>query len=125
MQSNRTTPSPAASNTPMTVVAVLLGFLVLDRIAAPSGSLGPSEASAQVRSVRSGGLNPEPTPPADARANPAEDRVQMIAELKNISQRLERLEATIAKGLSVKVTDMPEMKLPKSLEAKLNQGTGN
>lgn len=124
MQPIRTS-SSATSNTPMTVVAVLLGFLVLDRVASPSGVLGPSEASAQVRSVRSGGLNPEPAPPTDTRSNPAEDRVQMIAELKNISQRLERLEATIAKGLSVKVTDMPEMKLPKSLEARLNQGTGN
>lgn len=121
-------PHRNAPNTLTVVTAVLLGFLVLDRIAAPSGtgSFGPSQASAQVRSVKSGtpAAGPEEEP-SDSRISAADQRKQMIAELRAISQRLDRVEAVLSKGIQVKVTDMPEMKLPKSLEARLNERSGN
>ncbi len=129
---SNTTGPRTNSNGSLTVIAILLGFLVLDRAAGPAGrggGLGPAEASAQVRSVSSGpgssagkSLEDEPT---DGRVNPADQRKQMIAELRNISQRLDRLESVISKGLTVKVTDMPEMKLPKALEARLGEKSGN
>lgn len=111
------------------LIAVLLGFLILDRIAAPSGVLAPSQAGAQVHSVKSA---PSSTPArgpedeaSDSRISAADQRKQIIAELRAIQQRMDRFEAVLSKGISVKVTDMPEMKLPKSLEAKLNERTGN
>lgn len=121
-----------SSRGPLTVIAVLLGFLVLDRGTSPAGksALGPSSASAQVRSVTGGGGGAHSAPPgeeesSDGRVNPADQRKQMITELRSISQRLDRIEAVLSKGLSVKVTDMPEMRLPKALEAKLSERSGN
>ncbi|MBL8963680.1 MAG: hypothetical protein KF787_00705 [Phycisphaeraceae bacterium] len=119
------------ANAPALLIAAALAVVIMDR---PSGSpwdppsLGPSQAVAQVRSVGGGGSGAGAAyqeEPADARVNPADQRKQMIAELRAISQRLDRLEATIAKGLTVKVTDMPEMRLPKSLEARLTERSGN
>jgi len=56
----------------------------------------------------------------DGRVSAAEQRKVMIAELKNISSRLDRIDAAMAKGLSVRVTEMPEMRLPKALENRLD-----
>jgi hypothetical protein len=41
----------------------------------------------------------------------AEQRKVMIAELRSLSSRIERVESVLAKGISVKVTDMPPVKL--------------
>jgi hypothetical protein len=46
-------------------------------------------------------------------------RKEIIAELRQMNGRLERLESRMAQGLSVKVTDMPAMKLPAELRAAL------
>ena len=44
---------------------------------------------------------------AAGRISAAEQRKEMITQLRNISARLEHLESTIAKGISVKVTQLP------------------
>lgn len=84
----------------LTVVAVLLGLGLMERLAngpsvalaAPQRSAGPDEG---------GGL-----------LSAAEQRKTIIAELKRISAQLEALDARLKNGISVKVTDMPEIKLP-------------
>lgn len=47
-------------------------------------------------------------------ASAAEQRKQMIAQLTSIEKKIERMDATLAKG--IKVTDMPELKLPTELK---------
>lgn len=42
----------------------------------------------------------------------AEQRKQIISELREMSQRIGSVEGLLKKGLSVKVTDMPPLKLP-------------
>jgi hypothetical protein len=41
----------------------------------------------------------------------AEQRKVIIAELRGMTSRMERLESVLAKGISVKVTDMPAVRL--------------
>lgn len=121
-------PARFASHAPVLLAAAALAVVVLDRPSTPSwdgSGFGPSQAWAQVRSVGGGSNAVYQEEPVDARVNPADQRKQMIAELRAISQRLDRLEATLAKGLTVKVSDMPEMRLPKSLEARLTERSGN
>ncbi|MBL9002214.1 MAG: hypothetical protein JNK25_13865 [Phycisphaerae bacterium] len=43
----------------------------------------------------------------------SDQRKEVIAQLKAINSRLERVESMMTKGLSVKVTDMPVLKLPR------------
>jgi hypothetical protein len=83
-------------NAVLTAIAVFLGLLVLDRYT--SVDAGGSEALAQS------------SPPQMVSA--AEQRKQIIQELKQISTRLQRLESRLDREMSVKVTDMPEIKIP-------------
>lgn len=75
------------------------------------GGAGPAAALASEQPA-------DDTP--DGRVSAAEQRKVMIAELKNISARLDRIDAAMSKGLSVRVTEMPEMRLPKALENRLD-----
>ncbi|MCK6477887.1 MAG: hypothetical protein L6Q35_13780 [Phycisphaerales bacterium] len=115
--------------TAWTITAVALGLLVVDRLASPGDVLGPAPASAQVRSVSGGGGDSGAATmqdePSDGRVNPAEQRKQMISELRTVNQRLDRIEAMLARGVSVKVVDMPELRLPKALEDRLMERSGN
>jgi hypothetical protein len=81
------------TNAALTVIAGLLGLNALSS----SDLLAPSAAHAQ-----SG---------EDGLVSAAEQRKVMIAELRNLSSRIERLETTIARGVNVKVTDMPAVRL--------------
>jgi hypothetical protein len=47
---------------------------------------------------------------ASGRISAAEQRKQIVTELKGVSQRLDRIEAALSRGISVKVTDMPAQK---------------
>ena len=60
--------------------------------------------------------NAQATPPEDASGliSAAEQRKVMITELKAISARLDRLDATMSKVLNVKVVDMPPIKIQDS-----------
>ena len=87
-------------NVVLTANAVLLGALLFTQ--ARAGSTAPialgSTAFAQP---------PEETD-LNARVSAAEQRKDMIAELRNISQRLANIESRFKGALPVKVTEMPQ-----------------
>jgi len=96
-------------NAMLTAIAVLLALGVIDRHAgsrdAISGLTEPAQASAQQPS--DGGMT-----------NRLEQNKQMIAELQKMNGKLDRIESKLSSGISVKVTDMPALKLPPELKAK-------
>jgi len=63
--------------------------------------IGPPQAAAQAS--ESGEL-----------ANALQQRKEMIAELRQLNAKLDRLDASLSKG--VKVTEMPALKLPPELK---------
>jgi len=85
------------------VLTVIAGVMVLNWFSQGQG--GASIASAQP--ADSEFVADDPT----GRISAAEQRKQMIAELKAASARLERIESALARGISVKVTDMPAVKV--------------
>jgi hypothetical protein len=101
------TPSPAPAvhhrnATPILlgVIAALLGLNLVTTVMVGPGALEP-RAVAQ---------NEDPNPTGFVAA--AEQRKQMIAELKNLAARMERIEATMKSGINVKVLSMPETAAP-------------
>jgi hypothetical protein len=95
-------------NAILTAIAVLLG---LNLLSAPGGVTEPAPAAAQFQQPQAdqGGL-----------VSAGEQRKVMINQLRSIESRLERIEAKVAGGLSVKVTDMPPFKLPPELMKRLS-----
>lgn len=87
------------TNSVLTVVAVLLGFNLLARSGDRPAFVGVSEA--QVSTLDDTG----------GRISAAEQRKQIIAELQNVGRRVEHLESMLSKGLSVKVTEMPAVRM--------------
>lgn len=87
-------------------------------LAAIAGLLG-------FNALHQAGVSPESTAFAQAGGDEglvsaAEQRKVMISELRNLSSRVERMESTLAKGLTVKVSDMPPVRLadPSQMQAK-------
>lgn len=83
----------------LTVIAVVMGLMLLNQ-AGLGLSASRAEAS-QAQPERGTGL-----------VSAADQRKQMIEELKKVSARIEKLERAIEKGVSVKVTSLPEVKKP-------------
>ncbi|MFM9994201.1 MAG: hypothetical protein ACKVU4_00200 [Phycisphaerales bacterium] len=90
-------------NIVLTAIAALLGLLVLDRQGV-TGVASPSAAHAQVSSTD------DPLAAGQALVSASEQRKLMIAELKRMGTRLERIESKLSGVLSVKVTEMPASK---------------
>jgi hypothetical protein len=86
-------------NAVLTAIATLLGLGLLER--AGTTSLTTPPAAMAQEQPESGGLT-----------NALEQRKQIIAELRAMNGRLERIEGRLAGRLEVKVTDMPPLKLP-------------
>ena len=90
-------------------VTVLTGVLALN-------VLGTREPSAMPQAFAAPPSNPtdvgEDT--ISGRISAAEQRKQIISELKSLNQKLERIDAQVKGGLTVKVTDMPADKQAKS-----------
>lgn len=106
------TPAPASrtyTNVILTVIAGLLAGMVLAR---PDGTVPAANAQ--------GTVQPEATePPSEdvaGRISAAEQRKVMIAELRNISARLERLESAMSRVVNVKVVDMPPIRVQDKAE---------
>lgn len=78
--------------------AVTLGFIGLTGAGA---SIGPAPVQAQA-----GNSGSEPDD-ASARISAADQRKEMIGQLKNLSVRMERIESLLSRGINVKVTQMP------------------
>jgi hypothetical protein len=86
-------------NAVLTLIAAFLGVGLLERATLPALT-EPAAASAQ------------PDPDQGGLTNALEQRKQIIAELRAMNVRLDRIESKIVNGLSVKVTEMPPLKLP-------------
>lgn len=95
----------AYRNVMLTAIAGLLGLIAMQNFGVPGAA--PAYAGPETESAS----------PSSGLANPADQRRQMIAELKGIAQRLERLdsrmqslEGKINNGLKVRVIEMPASK---------------
>lgn len=92
-----TTATPRPPRTWFTAAMVFAGVLAGAHFA---DAVRPTTAAAQPES----GGSP---------FNSGDQRKQIIDQLKDVNQRLGRLENQLTKGISVKVTEMPAMKEPK------------
>lgn len=103
-QDNARTTTPARGrgylNAILTANAVLLGVIALNA----TGLTGPWTS---VSHAQSPGVAGDPEDSPTARTSAAEQRKQIIAALHGVQVRLDRMEATMNKGLSVKVTNFP------------------
>lgn len=81
------------------VVAVMLGVLVLDRVE-QRGVQGSGQAALASGQPESGG----------SLISAADQRKQIIAEIRQISQRLDAIDKRLAKPIQVKVVEMPAQK---------------
>jgi hypothetical protein len=89
-------------NAVLTVIAVLLAVLVVGRFdAVHSANATFAQGAAPPRAA-----DPDETG-ASARISAAEQRKTMIAHLRDISARLDRIEAVLRGGLDVRVKEMP------------------
>jgi hypothetical protein len=87
------------TNGVLTVIAVLLALNVVNRPwQAPSVAAEALAQPAEVTTKGSGLVSPE------------DQRNAMIVELRRMAAKIDRIEARLASGLSVKVTEMPAAK---------------
>lgn len=100
-------PSRTYTNTALTAIAVMLGVIAVNM--SGGDELFSSKVHAQPQTFTAAGT------PEDASqggfVSAAEQRKIMIAELRNMAARLERVESLLSKGVSVKVTDMPPVNI--------------
>lgn len=95
-------------NAVLTAIAGLMAIGLLDRQGAEPSITSPSAAMAQAQpGVEPGGFT-----------NALEQRKLIIAELRQLNSKLDRLDARLSAGLNVKVTDMPALKIPPEARAK-------
>lgn len=98
-----TTRRVAYLNVVLTAIAVLLALLLVDRQGV-AGWLAPPGARAQASAAD------DPQSSAQSLVSASEQRKLMIAELKRLAGKLDRIEAKLNAGLNVKVTEMPAAK---------------
>jgi len=94
------------TNTVLTAIALLLGGVVLGQFA-QSGSPALSSAGASGPPTKGGGF-----------VSPAEQRITMINELRALGRKVDSLQARLDKGFSVKVTEMPPVRVQESKSKK-------
>ncbi len=90
-------------NGALTVIALSLGILALGQ--------GPNRADAQVSHAGSG--QQARSPEGGGLISAADQRKQILREMQQMRRQIEQMNATLKGGLNVKVTDMPEIRLPK------------
>lgn len=94
------------TNAVLTGIGVLLGVIALN----VSGAGSARTADAQVGVV---GQRPAAAQ-SDGLVSAAEQRKQIHAELRAMNEKVDRLQATLEKGLNVRVTSMPAGDAPES-----------
>lgn len=104
-------------NLVLTAIAGLLAVMVLQSPAG-GGAGSPSAALAAQPSKQSGGSQGEQMGLISA----LEQRKIMIASLARIEERLSKMEAKLSSGISVKVTEMPPIRLPVEKDGAKDQG---
>lgn len=82
-------------------VTVLTGVLAFNTL----GNRGPSEALAQAYAAAPDGGGDETV---SGRISAAEQRKQIIAELKAIQSKMEHMDGLLKGGITVKMADMPK-----------------
>lgn len=97
-------PAQHASRTYLNVVLTAIALLLAVHAIKPEGSWG-STAMAQPGETRE--------EPANERISAAEQRKQIIAELRTLGRKLDKVDGMLTKG--IKVSEMPELKLPSDL----------
>jgi hypothetical protein len=95
---------PSARTYTNGVLTVIAAVLVLNWLG--QGATALSTAAAQPADESAF----QPDDPS-GRISAAEQRKQMIGELRSVSARLDRIESALTRGISVKVTDMPAIKV--------------
>lgn len=95
-------------NSVLTVIAVMLGLLVLGQYGTPTAA----QSGVTTMTAAGGGDGDDDGPASDGRVSAAEQRKTMIAELRTMSRKLDQVGEMLNKGLSVKVTQMPDIKWP-------------
>ncbi len=91
----------AATNASLTAVACLLGLVVA------SGGQHTAPLTLEPAAMAQ-----EPGDEAtEGRISAAEQRKQIISELKSLQSRLDKIDAALSKGISVRVTEMPAREL--------------
>ncbi|MCC6228272.1 MAG: hypothetical protein IT432_03490 [Phycisphaerales bacterium] len=93
-------PRHAYHNLMLTLLVAGVGVLIFDRAPSDGRVLGVSTALAQPPEEEI----VDPT----GRVNPADQRKQIIAELKSLNTKVSQLEATLKRG--IKITEMPQQK---------------
>jgi hypothetical protein len=98
----------------LTVIAALLALLVADRYAwAPAAAEAASEQPTRTTRRDDATGRTRADEPAGGLVSAGDQRKQMLAELRELGRRLAALESLIKGGLSVRVTEMPDIRLPK------------
>lgn len=87
------------------VAAALAAVVMFNPVEGPGGGLLAKAAAQQPRS----GTDGDDT---GGRVSAAEQRKDMIAQLRAMNSRLERMEALMARGLTVRVSEMPQIRFP-------------
>lgn len=91
------------SNLMLTVIAALLALNLADRATSPAGSIASVATQAHAQQSQPGEM-----------VSAAQQRKLMIAEIKSLGERIDKLDKTMRSGLSVKVTEMPPVRLEDS-----------
>jgi hypothetical protein len=84
-------------NAVLTAIAVILALGLIER---HSGTVITEPAAASAQPESEGGMT-----------NKLEQNKQMIAELRLLNQKLDRMDSRLAAGLNVKVTSMPPIQV--------------
>jgi hypothetical protein len=99
-------------NAMLSAIAVLLALGLVERHAGSGDRLdrlmGPESALAQ--------------PSSEGLTNKLDQNKQIIAELQKLNGKMDRIEAKLSGPLTVKVTDMPPIKLPADVKGKAEKG---
>lgn len=92
---NRTTSGRGYLNAVLTANAVLLGVIALGGLGVTGGLASVSKAQSSVNEDSEG------------RTSAAEQRKQIISELRSMTLRLDKIDATLTKGVNVNVKNFP------------------
>ena len=90
------------TNLMLTVVAAMLALNLADRATSPGGSIASVATTAQAGPPGGG---------PETLVSAAQQRKMMISEIKSLSERVDRLDKALRAGISVKVTEMPKVRI--------------
>ena len=93
----------ASAWTPRILSAIVGGAVVAGVLSLTGGTAHLGPATAQAQPAGQSGESED----GNGRISAADQRKEMISQLRNLSVRMERMEALLTRGINVKVTQMP------------------